>query len=51
MVRIITWNIGGAKCLEFPEKERKTIKKTLTDSLCRLTQEHSPDFVVLQEII
>jgi len=62
MFSVVTWNVAGAKFLEFPENIPKNPLKTypmtrgqfqesLHAALKRLTQEFNPDVIMLQEIV
>jgi endonuclease/exonuclease/phosphatase family metal-dependent hydrolase len=56
MIRIITWNIGGAKFLGLPEGNtqqigRQIFSQELNKAIRKLCEDHRPDFVVLQEIV
>lgn len=56
MIRIITWNIGGAKFLGLPEGNghhigRENFSQELNKAIRKLCDDHRPDFVVLQEIV
>lgn len=51
MIRIISWNIGGAKYLELTPCEREIFSKNLNKELSQLAEQHKPHFFVLQEIV
>jgi endonuclease/exonuclease/phosphatase family metal-dependent hydrolase len=56
MIRVITWNIGGAKFLGLPADNpegmsRPEFRLALNKAIIKLCEDHQPDFVVLQEIV
>jgi endonuclease/exonuclease/phosphatase family metal-dependent hydrolase len=48
-IRIITWNIGGAKFLRQPEPERRDMLRNLRQEFDDLVRRYRPDIVLLQE--
>ena len=60
-LKIINWNIGGAKYLELKsendperndeEEPRELFRKRLNEALCSLIEEHKPSVVTLQEVV
>jgi endonuclease/exonuclease/phosphatase family metal-dependent hydrolase len=46
----MNWNAAGAKFLASPSDERPAMRGRLKDALKSLTDDHSPDVVVLQEV-
>ncbi len=51
LIKIVSWNIGGAKYLSGKDSERDQYKNKLNNSLKRLAEDFDPDFIVLQEIV
>lgn len=50
-LKVLTWNVAGAKFLEKEQGERSKLRKKLNVQLRLLLQELEPDFVLLQEIV
>ncbi len=50
-IKILNWNIGGAKYLEDKKDERKKTKDKINKGLIRLIEDHDPHVITLQEIV
>ena len=59
-LKILSWNVGGAKFLSLPESstetndlpcDRRAFRSALNNHLGTLLAQHQPDFVFLQEIV
>lgn len=49
--RVVTWNIGGAKYLEFGQRKRESFKDTLHANLGLLLTTYKPDLILFQEAV
>ena len=50
-IKILNWNIGGAKYLEDKKEEREHTKDKINKGLIRLIESHTPHVITLQEIV
>ncbi len=50
-IKIVNWNIGGAKYLEEPKDKRDKIKKRIQNEIIELIHAFKPDIITLQEIV
>ncbi|MBN1287054.1 MAG: endonuclease/exonuclease/phosphatase family protein [Anaerolineae bacterium] len=50
-LKILSWNLGGAKFLRLVGSERCEFKQQLNFQLQRLAEAYQPDFMVFQEIV
>jgi endonuclease/exonuclease/phosphatase family metal-dependent hydrolase len=48
-IKILNWNAAGAKFLERAKAKREEFKREMNRQLQRLSEDHGPDFMVLQE--
>lgn len=50
-IRVINWNIAGAKYFEKSETERGIFKENIQKALIRLIEDYIPDVITLQEVV
>lgn len=50
-IKIVNWNIAGAKYFEKVINEREIFKKNIQKALIRLIEDYDPDIITLQEVV